>query len=180
MKKIKTLFGIVLAAAFFFNACDDSLFDASESFTFETEFIVLSDDADFFERKVINLSEDCKIIASHGSKIKNIQVETIRYWLKSHNGTDDQKVSNLTVKVGNGDGSDQKVLLELDEVLLHQMLNNPAFLSLNAEGVSKFEDLAEIPPHTFTYDISLTGNEAPYDFTIVLEVKAKLTANALQ
>jgi len=180
MKKIKTLFGIVLATAFFFHACDDSLFDASESFTFETEFIVLSDDADFFERKVVNLSDDSEMIKKYGSKVKNIQVETIRYWLKSHNGNNDQKVNNLTIKVGNADGSDQKFLLGLDKVVLHEMLNNPVFLSLNAEGVSKIEDLAEMPPHTFTYDISFTGNEAPYDFTIVLEVKAKLTANALQ
>jgi hypothetical protein len=179
MKSLKLFSVLAISGLMFFQSCDDDLFDITETVTFEHEFVVNAGSASYAETKVVDLSEDNELIGKYGSKIKDIEVESIRYWLKAHNGSASQEVTRLIVRIGNADASDPKNLIGLQSVVLSQLVNNPTFLDINVEGVMKLEKLATNAPHSFSYLINVEGNEVPYDFTLVVEVKAKMTANPL-
>jgi hypothetical protein len=179
MKSLQLFSVLALSGLLFFSSCDDNLFDITETITFKHEFVVNSPDVSYAETMVIDLSEDNELIGKYGSKIKDIEVESIRYWLKAHNGSATQAVTRLSVKIGNADATDAKSLINLQNSVLSQMVNNPAFLDINVEGVMKLENQATNAPHSFSYLINVEGNEVPYDFTLVVEVKAKMTANPL-
>ena len=179
MKKIKIFPVVALVSLFFFVACDDDLLDVTESFTFETEFVVFSGEPSYNDNRVVDLAQDQSLINQYGSKIKKIEVESVRYWLKAHEGSENQLLEVLTLNVADADGTDVKSIIQLENVVLAQLLNNPTDLSLNSSGVSKLETLAQEPPHQFLYLLEATANEVPLDFTIVFEVTAKMTANPL-
>ncbi len=179
MKKFKLLPVLALATMFLFVACDDDLLDVTESFTFETEFVVFSGEPSFTDNRVVDLAQDQSLINQYGSKIKRIELESVRYWLKAHEGTETQQLESLTLNVANADGTDSKNIIQLDNLVLAALLNNPTDLPLNSTGVNKLETLAAEPPHQFLYLLEATANEVPLDFTIVFEVTAKMTANPL-
>lgn len=179
MKTVKILFLLTFGGMLLLSSCDDDLFDITETITFKHEFVVSEQNAVYAETRVVDLTEDSDLIAQYGSKIKSIQVESIRYWLKTHNGPSDQTFSTLNVKVANTDGTDIKSLLQYEDVVLSGLLNNPTDIEMSSEGVSKLESLAETAPHSFSYLFDYAGEDGPYNFTIVIEVRAKMTANPL-
>lgn len=179
MKSLKLFSVLALSSFMLFQSCDDDLFDITESITFEHEFVVNSSDASYAQTMVVDLSEDNELIGKYGSKIKDIEVESIRYWLKAHNGSATQAVTRLNVRIANADATDVKNLIGLQSLVLAELVNNPTLLDINVEGVIKLENLATNSPHSFSYLINVEGNEVPYDFTLVVEVKAKMTANPL-
>jgi hypothetical protein len=179
MKNLKLFSVLAISGLMFFQSCGDDLFDIAETVTFEHEFVVNAGSASYSETQVVDLSEDNELIGKYGSKIKDIEVESIRYWLKAHNGSATQEVTRLNIKVANADATDAKSLIDLQNSVLAELVNNPTFLDINVEGVMKLENLATNAPHSFSYLINVEGNEVPYDFTLVVEVKAKMTANPL-
>ncbi len=179
MKKFKILSVFVLSGFLFLQACDDDLFDVNENFTFEQAFVVFSEDTTIDLSSLMNLSEDHDLINKYGSKIKRIEVQGVKYWLTSFNGTEEQMLNTLQLQVANPDGSDARTMVQLENIALHQVLNSPVDLPINTEGISKMEDLVEVQPHTLMYFLDASVNETPADFTIVFEVTAKMTANPL-
>ncbi|MFW5687756.1 MAG: hypothetical protein ACOCXV_02405, partial [Bacteroidota bacterium] len=155
------------------------ILDVTESFTFQHEFVIYSNQASFTDTALVNLGVDHPLIEEYGSKIKQIEVQSIKYWLIAHNGSDEQMLNTLTLRVANADGTDARDVVALENIALHQLLNNPTDLTIIPEGRSKLEDLVELPPHAFEYSIESSINEVPADFTLVFEVTAKMTANPL-
>ncbi len=179
MKKFKILTAVVLSGFLLLQACDDDLFDVTETFSFEQEFVVLSEDSSIDLSSLFNLSQENDLINKYGSKIKRIEVQGVKYWLTSFNGTEDQMLNTLQLQVANPDGSDARTMVQLENIALHQVINNPVNLPIDTEGVSKLEDLVKVQPHTLMYFLDAGINETPADFTIVFEVTAKMTANPL-
>jgi hypothetical protein len=179
MKKIKFLPVLILSSFLFFQSCDEDLFDVTENFTFQHEFVIYADEDSFTDTSLVNLGEENSLIQQYGSKIKQIEVQSIKYWLIAHNGSDEQKLNTITLRVANTDGSDAKDIVMLENIALHQLLNNPTDVTIEQDGRSKLEDLVEVPPHSFQYSVEASINEVPADFTLVFEVTAKMTANPL-
>ncbi|TVQ11211.1 MAG: hypothetical protein EA361_12965 [Bacteroidetes bacterium] len=179
MKKFKILTVVVLSGFLLLQACDDDLFDVSETFTFEHEFVVYSEETSAELTSLVNLSQEQDLINQYGSKIKSIEVQGVKYWLKSFTGSEEQMMNTLQLQVANPDGSDAKTMVQLENIALHQLLNSPVDLPINTEGVSKLEDLVEVAPHSLMYFLDVSINEVPADFTIVFEITAKMTANPL-
>ncbi len=179
MKTLKLLPLLALSGLLFFQACDDDLLDVTETFTFEHEFVIYDDEATAEQTAVVDLSEDESLISQYGSKIKDIEIQSVKYWLKAHNGSEEQQFNSVVLNVANTDGTDVQSMVAMENVLLHSLLNNPTDLSIGTPGILKLENLVENDPHAFMYIFEASLNEAPADFTIVFEVKAKMTANPL-
>ncbi len=178
MKKINlillTVFGL-----FLIHSCDKDLLDVEDTFEFEEEFVVLTDETTFSGSKLIDLAEDVDLIDKYGDKIKDVIVEEARFWLKDFSGTDEQMMFGGSVFVSNPDGSNKTSIIEMGEHVLHELVNNPMDLTLNAAGVNKLNDLAAKPPHSFMLHYEADFNEAPLDFTVVFKFKATMVANPL-
>jgi hypothetical protein len=179
MKKFRFLPVLILSSFLFFQSCDEDLLDVNETFTFRHEFVIYADETSVNEIALVNLGDEHDLIEKYGNKIKRIEVLGMQYWLVAHNGSDEQKLNTLLLRVANTDGSNAKNAVMLENIALHQLLNNPTDLTIIQEGKSMLEDLVEVPPHAFQYSLEASINEVPADFTIVFEVRARMTANPL-
>jgi hypothetical protein len=180
MKLFRLLPVLAIAGLFMLPSCDDELFDINESFTFEHEFAIFATEATVLESEVIDLAAKEVLIEKYGSKIKSIEIESVRYWLKRHEGAPGQKLQSSYLRVANPDGSDVMEIATLNNEVLANLMNNPITRIPNMQGITKLAGLIETPPHTFTLIYGATLNEVPADFTIVFEFKAKMTANPLK
>ena len=179
MRTFTTLPFIAIFGLFLLNSCDEDLFDITETFTFEHEFVVFEQDDSFQEFISINLSQKETLIEQYGSKIKKIEIQEVKYHLKAHNGSQEQKLVNLSLKSANADGSDPRNIVELQDVVLSGLLNNPTVLNVNAQGIQKLNNLIETPPHTFGLFMEAQVDETPADFTVVFTFRTRMTANPL-
>ena len=170
---------LAIFGLFMFTSCDEDLFDITETFTFEHEFVVYENDDSFLEFASVNLSQKETLIEDYGSKIKKIEILEVKYHLKAHQGSEEQKLTNFSLFASNADGTDEKNIVALQNVVLHDLLFNPTVLDVNTGGVEKLGNLVASPPHTF--GIKLTGqvDETPADFTLVFSFRARMTANPL-
>ena len=170
---------LAIFGLFMLNSCDKDLFDVKETFTFEHEFVVYENDDSFLEFASVNLSQKETIIGDYGSKIKKIEILEVKYHLKAHQGSEEQKLISFNLIASNPDGADEKNIVDLQNVVLHDLLFNPTVLDVNTDGVEKLGDLIENQPHTF--GVKLTGqvDETPADFTVVFSFRARMTANPL-
>ncbi len=178
MKKISFIMMAALGL-FLFYACDSDLLDVEQSFEFEEEFVVLANENTFGGSKVFDLAGEVDLINDYGSKIKDVIVEEASFWLKEHNGSDEQAMLGGSLFVSGPDGSNKELIIKMGEYILHELVNNRTDLDLNAAGVNKLGDLAANPPHRFMLHYEADVNEAPLDFTIVFKFKAKMVANPL-
>lgn len=173
---------LVLLAAFTFIAftsCGD-LLDVTKSFTFEHEFVVFESNAESFDEAAqVAMTEKESLINDYGSKIKKIEIEEVRYWLKAHNGSGEQMFSSIVLDVANHDGTDTKNIINIQDLVLANLLNNPTVLSFNDQGIKKLEGLIKSPPHNFSLNLSGGANEVPLDFTVVFQFKVKMVANPI-
>lgn len=170
---------VALLGLFMLYSCNEELFDVKETFTFEHEFVVYENDDSFLEFASVNLSQKETLIDDYGSKIKKIEILEVKYHLKAHQGSGEQKVINLSLNASNPDGTDEKNIVNLQNVVLHDLLFNPTVLDVNADGVGKLATLIENPPHTFGIKVEGQVDETPADFTMVFTFKARMTANPL-
>jgi len=178
MKTFGVIALIVLTSLFLLPSCGDIL-DVTKTFTFDHEFHVTSSDQTFQENVLIDMAVEESLIGDYGSKIKKIEIEEVRYWLTSQLGPENQQYSEVILNVANDDGSDIKNIFSLQNVVLSDLLNNPTFLQMNAQGVQKLSEKIKSPPHKFSFDLNGNVNETPVDFRMVVELKVKMTANPL-
>lgn len=169
----------IITGLFMLSSCDEEIFDINETFTFEHEFAIFATEATVLESEVIDLAAKEVLIEKYGSKIKSIEIESVRYWLKRHEGAPGQTLQSSYLRVANPDGSDVNEIAALNNVVLANLMNNPTTLNSNTQGITKLAGLIETPPHSFTLIYGATLSEVPADFTIVFEFKAKMTANPL-
>jgi len=180
MKKLFPFSLFVICGLFIFQSCDEELFDISETVVFENEFTVFTSDNKFVNAQVVDLAGQNDVIADYGSKIKKIEIQKVRYWLKSHNGSSSQRVDRILVQVAKPDQTGIETLIQLDNINLSQLVASPQQFAYNQQGAEVLAGLIENQPHQFAYLIATSGNEVPYDFVLVVEITAKMTANPLR
>ena len=180
MKKQLLLISFACLAMVCLPACED-LFDVEETFTFEHEFSVNSDQTSFESADVIDLSASADIIGEYGSKIKEVRVEQLEIWLKSFNGSDTQHLENALIAVSEagGSGSGYSIIAEMENLHLQSLLDSPVVLQTEKSGQEALEKLATSPPHRFRLHLNASADESPVDFTAVVKVTATMVANPL-
>lgn len=179
MKTRILFFMAIFAGMFLLQGCEDDLLDVTESFTYETEMVVSSNDLTYSTSEIIDLAADVELINKYGDKIKNIEIEEVKYWLIAFNGSAEQKIVNATLEVADENGADPKTVATIADVLLQPLVNTPTDLTLNQDGINKLADLIENPPHKFKLAFTTTCNEVPLDFTVKFKFTIKMTANPL-
>ncbi len=178
MKKY-ILLALFAALAFLFAGCED-LLDVEETFTFTYSFSVDTDEHAFSGSQLINLSDDVDLIGEYGSKIKEVKIESVSFWLTEFSGTDTQSIESGSLKVSDADGENVQPITTLNGHYLHELLDNPQNLDINEAGVNLLNELAENPPHSFQLHADIEVNEGPLDFTAVFEFTARMVANPLE
>lgn len=179
MKTRILFFMTIFAGMFLLQGCEDDLLDVTESFTYEAEMVVSSDDLTYTTSEVIDLAADVELINQYGDKIKDIEIEELKYWLTVFNGTAEQKIVNATLVIADENGNDPKTIATVTDQLLQPLLNNQTDLTLNQEGVDRLADLIQNAPHKFKLTFATTSNEVPLDFTVKFKFTIKMTANPL-
>lgn len=178
MKTKIAFYTLLLTGLFLFTRCEDVL-DITESFTYEAEFVVTSQSTTYSNTQVIDISSEVDLIAQYGDKIKDIQIEEVKYWLTAFNGTETQKMNLTTLNVANEDGTDPVNIATVQDQLLQPLLNTPTQLTVNQAGVDKLANLIQNSPYKFQLNFSSEANEAPLDFTVKFSFTIKMTANPL-
>ena len=157
-----------------------SLLDVKRSFSFSQEFTISEDHIlSFSEFEVVDMTVAESLIGEYGSKIKDIEIEEIKYWLKAHQGPGGQTVTNFVLDVARADGSNATNIVTLSNVALAGLLNNPTVAAVNPTGVALASELIKNAPHKLKFLTSGNVNEGPISFTVVVELKIKMTANPL-
>lgn len=178
--KLKAIFSAIIVSGLFLTSCDEDLFDVKESFTFEHEFVVLTEDAQYADQALVNLAEQETLIADYGSKIKDIEIVHVKYWFKNHNGSTTQQIDQAMLQVATPAGADVQTIAQVENINLAANVNNPQMLQLNDQARQKLEDLILAQPHTFMLKFAASFSEVPADFTVVFEFKANMTANPIK
>lgn len=172
---IISLTGLAMACLI---SCED-LLDVEETFTFEHEFTVNTNQTSFSTSDVIDLSASSDVIDEYGSKIKDIRVDQLEIWLKRFNGSETQLLESASIAIAEPDGSSPSTIAQMDDIFLQSLLNSPKVLQTQKSGQEKFEELAAGPPHRFRMVFHASVDEGPADFTAVVRVSATMVANPL-
>ncbi len=176
-KQIITALGL-LAMILLFYSCED-LLDVEESFTFQQDFVVDTQEQEFSHQELFDLAAEEDLIDEYGEKIKEVNIQEVRFWLTAHEGSEEQALTGGTLMVSDPGGESPVELASLGEHNLNALLNNPTVLDLNNAGVEHLRELAAEPPHRFVLHADGTVNEAPLDFTIRIKFWAEMLANPL-
>ncbi len=168
----------VAIALVFLSGCKD-LFDVEKDFVFEREIIVKGNPLTFSSENSVDLPKENDLVDEYGDKIRKMDIEQVRYWVKSHTGSATQTLTIGTLKVANADKSDPQTIVSLQQIVLSSLLQNPQVLQMNPLGANKLGTKIKEPPHTLTLILDGTLNEGPADFVVVFEFSGKMTANPL-
>ncbi len=168
----------IILATFLLFACSD-LLDVEESFKFSQEFVVDTDESEFADSELFDLADDVDVIDEYGSKIKEVKIDEVTFWLTAHAGGPDQMLESGSLRVSAPGGGPSLEIASLGAHNLQSLLNNPTVLDLNDPGINLLAELAEEPPHRFRLHADATFNEGPLDFTLKVEFSARMVANPL-
>ncbi|MFP4065266.1 MAG: hypothetical protein ACLFN2_07480 [Bacteroidales bacterium] len=159
-------------------ACED-LLDVEETFTFEQEFTIVTDQTNFSEWELLDLESDVDIIEEYGDKIKDVHIEKAEFWLKELQGVEGQRFEGGSVSVADPDGSNITLITSIGQHNLADLLDEPHPLQTEQAGLNKLGGLAEEPPHSFRLYYDASVNEGPVAFTVVFSFTGKMVANPL-
>ncbi len=178
MKKFLLIIGLAGLTMASLVSCED-LLDVEETFTFEHEFTVNTNQTTFSSSDVVDLSASSDVIGEYGSKIKEIRVEQLEIRLNRFNGSETQFLESASIAIAEPDGAAQSTIAEMDNLFLHALLNSPIVLQTEKSGRDSLEELATSPPHRFRMYLHASVDEGPADFTAVVKVTATMVANPL-
>lgn len=167
-----------LLSLMLFYSCED-LLDVEETFTFEQEFVVNTPLHGFSQQQLYDLAAVVDVIDEYSDKIKEVKIQDVRFWLTTHQGSEEQSFTGGSLMVSDPAGGAPVEIASLGGHNLKALLNNPTALDYNNAGVSLLGDLAGEPPHRFILHADGSFNEGPLDFTLKMEFTAKMVANPL-
>ena len=180
MKKQLLLMALPLALLLT-TACDEveEMLDVSETFTFDQEFVVDTEQHSFAHEELFDLAADVDLIDDYGNKIKEVTIQEVKFWLTAHQGDPGQTMEGGSLLVSDPGNGNPVEIATMGTHVLQDLLDNPTELDLNNAGVELLGDLAADPPHRFTLHAEASFNEGPLDFTLMVEFTARMTANPL-
>ena len=171
---------LAIAGLFFMNSCEEDLLDITENFNYEQEIHVSTGDSTMTVVEVVDMVAYSDLIAQYGDKIKDIKISEVKYWLTFFEGEDDQEIVEATLKVANGDGTDETLIAEIANQNLQALLDTPTELPVQQAGLDKMADLIEATPHVFQLSYNTTCNKGPLNFKIKFQFKVALTASPIE
>jgi len=178
MKKYLLIISLAGLAMACLVSCED-LLDVEETFSFEHEFAVNTNETSFSSSDVVDLSASSDVIGDYGDKIKEIRVEELEIRLRRFNGSETQLLESASIVIAEPDGSGKSTIAQMDDLFLHSLLNSPIVLQTEKNGRDSMEELATSPPHRFRMYLHASVDEGPADFTAVVKVTATMVANPL-
>jgi len=177
----KTIFALLMAVAgiFALQSCEDSLLDFSQTLTYTYEVPVASADSVFSITELIDLASQDSIINEYGSKIKEINIIEVKYWLTAFEGDADQSIIQATLKIADENNAGEQIITTINNQNLQALLNTPTVLDVNQDAINSMQDLIKNSPHKFTLSFANSCNKAPLNFKVKFEFKYELVANPL-
>lgn len=176
--KRNTIVIVLFSCLVWCTGCEDIL-DVEERFTFQHIIIVNTEDTSYDRSNTFDLADHVSVIDEYGSKIKEVKIEKVEYWLSVFQGTEDQRFEGGSLRVSPQGGAISTEVVSLGGHYLHALWNTPHELPLNNAGSKLLGELAADPPHRFDLHAQGSVNEGPLHFTIVFEFTAKMVANPL-
>ncbi len=176
---------LAVFSVFLFASCDedalDDLFDVEESFSFSIELPVFAEESEYIASEVFNLSNEVELINEYGELIKSVNLDQIFFQILEYEGDIDIDVDGGVLYVMEEDGSNQKLIANLGQLNLMDLVENPMELELNEAGVTLLGDLAKNAPHAFMlyYAIEFDEADLPIMFIAEFEFHATMVANPL-
>jgi hypothetical protein len=177
--KTSIFYLVALALIFTFSSCEDDLLDITEEITYESEIQVFSTDSAYLGEEVVDMAESSSVINQYKDKIKTIEITNVEYWLTVHEGTEDQTMTEASLKVADESGGNEELIANIENVKLADLLNNPTQLDVMEPGIEKMAELIKNEPHKFKIIYNTVCNEAPLNFTVKFKFTIKMTANPL-
>jgi hypothetical protein len=168
------LIGISLISTF--SSC--YVINFSKDFEFEMVYTIKSDSVFIYESYV----QDATVYESFEELVgyvESVEINSISVKLKEFNGSDDQLLSNGTLRVGNEEGSESQVLGILPDVVLKDMMESERFLELDEMGKDLAEELILSEPHICVGIMTGDLNKGPADFTLKLSFSVTVYGSML-
>jgi hypothetical protein len=176
MKKAIFIFIFLLIGMGLNTGC--KVLDVIEDFDFEVKLVAYSATADFSDQDLINLDSLSYVIADYGDKIKEIEIleATVNFSDIGDPSAGMILSATLTVADENGAGEETVCSVTNQEIAV---LPIPQPLTLNEDGIARFEELIKNSPHKALVKYFGNADGTPVDFTAEFKFKVKMTANPL-
>jgi hypothetical protein len=184
MRRVILLPAIVFAILALYSGCKIINFDAQTLYVtvaVDEDFHVQSSSTEFDETEEVNLADAFADLEM--DQVDSIYVQMVSI-IVTRNGTGPNTSASGTLKFEDISSTGAVVLGNFDNVNLDSVLNEPidpfsllSMLNLNAQGVTKLEDMVQqIPPPIIRIYFSGTINQPPVDFdcTVHLEFLVKM------
>jgi hypothetical protein len=177
MKKAIFLSIIFLTVLSLNIGCDT--LDVTEDITLEIDFHAMSAVADFTASELIDADSLSSVIEEYSNLIKDIEVKEATYQITAVDISNAAtKINSATLTVADESGAGEKVITSLTNIDI-VVMPVAAALTLDPEGVARFEELIKNNPHRALMKNSGTADGSPIDFTVKFKFKVKMTANPL-
>lgn len=170
---------IAVTGLFLFQSCEDSLLDFNQTLTYSYEVPVVSVDSVFAISELVDLASQDSIINEYGSKIKEINIIEVKYWLTAFEGDDDQTIIEATLKIADENNAGEKTITTISNQNLKALLNTPTVLNVNQDAINSMQELIKNSPHKFRLSFANSSNKPPLNFKVNFEFKYELVANPL-
>jgi hypothetical protein len=169
---------LILFFAMTFNMGCDSL-DVTKDIELEIEFHAMSAVADFTAAELLDADSLSSVIEEYSNLIKDIEVKEVTFQITAvDNSNTATKINSSTLTVADESGAGEKTITTIanQDIVVMPV---PATLTLDPEGVTRFEDLIKNNPHRALIRNTGSADAAPVDFTVKFVFKVKMTANPL-
>lgn len=181
--KSKIILFLAIASMFVLQSCEEDLLNINESFYYESEFEVLSPDSITMisVSELVDMSAQDSLINKYKDKIQTVEISDVNYWITDFVGSDDQQITEATLKVATENGSNEQLITTIQNQILSaiQEKENSVVLVVEQAGIDQMANLIKNDPYKFQLLFAGEGNEAPLNFTIHFNFKVNIVANPL-
>jgi hypothetical protein len=156
-----------------------SKLDVVEDLTFDMTMQVQSSTADINVQQLLEADSLSDEIDKYSNMIKDIQLLEVTYQITQVGDSNvATKINTATLTVADASGAGEKTIATITNQDIAS-LPIPQPLTLDQEGITRFEDLIKNDPHSGIIKVTGSADAAPVDFTVKFVFKVKMTANPL-
>lgn len=153
--------------------------DVVKDTQFDLSFQVQTGSQDFNVQKLLEADSLSDVFDQYSNLIKDIELLEVSYQITlvgdSNKAT---KINTATLTVADASGAGEKSVATITNQDITP-LPDPVPMTLDQEGVMRFEDLIKNDPHSGIIKVTGSADDVPLDFTVKFVFKVKMTANPL-
>jgi hypothetical protein len=169
---------LVFLLAIMVNLGCDKL-DIVKDTQFDLTFQVQSDSPGFNVQQLLEADSLSDDIDKYSNLIKDIELLEVSYQITLVGDANQaDKINAATLSVADASGAGEKSIATVTNQDI-AVLPDPVPMTLDQEGVARFEDLIKNDPHNGIIKVTGSSEGAPLDFTVKFVFKVKMTANPL-